>query len=327
MVRHVSHVPARPIWTTALSRPGSGVKPTQRKAIGTACQIRWIRHPPMRNAGLAWWFTGDSQTPPRHCERSEAIHLAACRMDGLPRRFAPRNDGVGALANPACRSRTWLPDSRLPRGHGCRFRDFCWLRRRPCTFHPSPSPSRPPPRFVPCRDPSPRRHPDNHPPPHRAHRVAPPATTASRSTASSPSLNRRPSPTACRSARCRSRAVPRLRPGHRQPRPRPARVRPDLHANSRAPGRPTARRRMRRQRIKMHAAAFARAEKEYGVPPAVIAAFWGLESDFGAELGNLHTLPSLVSLAYDCRRSRDVPEGDHRGAEDHRPRRSLAPPR
>ena len=40
-------------------------------------------------------------------------------------------------------------------------------------------------------------------------------------------------------------------------------------------------------RVKMHAAAFARAEKEYGVPPAVIAAFWGLESSFGAELGNL----------------------------------------
>lgn len=56
-------------------------------------------------------------------------------------------------------------------------------------------------------------------------------------------------------------------------------------------------------RIKMHAAAFARAEKEYGVPPAVIAAFWGLESSFGAELGNLSTLRSLVSLAYDCRRS------------------------
>src|SRR4051794_35229135 len=56
-------------------------------------------------------------------------------------------------------------------------------------------------------------------------------------------------------------------------------------------------------RIKMHAAAFSRAEKEYGVPPAVIAAFWGVESSFGAELGKLHTLPSLVSLAYDCRRS------------------------
>jgi lytic murein transglycosylase len=56
-------------------------------------------------------------------------------------------------------------------------------------------------------------------------------------------------------------------------------------------------------RVRMYAAAFNRAEKEYGVPPAVIAAFWGLESSFGAELGNLHTLPSLVSLAYDCRRS------------------------
>jgi lytic murein transglycosylase len=56
-------------------------------------------------------------------------------------------------------------------------------------------------------------------------------------------------------------------------------------------------------RIKTYAAAFARAEKEYGVPPAVIAAFWGLESDFGADIGHLPTLRSLVSLAYDCRRS------------------------
>ncbi|WP_414645944.1 lytic murein transglycosylase [Bradyrhizobium sp. 26S5] len=57
------------------------------------------------------------------------------------------------------------------------------------------------------------------------------------------------------------------------------------------------------QYIKTYAAAFARAEKEYGVPPAVIAAFWGLESDFGVQMGNLPTLKSLVSLAYDCRRS------------------------
>jgi lytic murein transglycosylase len=56
-------------------------------------------------------------------------------------------------------------------------------------------------------------------------------------------------------------------------------------------------------RIKTYAAAFARAEKEYGVPPAVVAAFWGLESDFGANMGKLPTLRSLVSLAYDCRRS------------------------
>lgn len=57
------------------------------------------------------------------------------------------------------------------------------------------------------------------------------------------------------------------------------------------------------QLIKTYAAAFARAEKEYGVPPAVIAAFWALESDFGAVQGKLSTLRSLVSLAYDCRRA------------------------
>src|SRR5258706_3233323 len=52
-------------------------------------------------------------------------------------------------------------------------------------------------------------------------------------------------------------------------------------------------------RIKAHAAAFARAENEYGVPPAVIAAFWGLGSDFGANMGSLPTLRSPGLLAYD----------------------------
>lgn len=57
------------------------------------------------------------------------------------------------------------------------------------------------------------------------------------------------------------------------------------------------------QLIRQHAQAFARAEKEFGVPPAVIAAFWALESDFGAVQGKLPIMRSLVSLAYDCRRS------------------------
>jgi len=55
--------------------------------------------------------------------------------------------------------------------------------------------------------------------------------------------------------------------------------------------------------IKKHAATFARAEQQYGVPPAVIAGFWGLESDFGANMGKDQALRSIVSLAYDCRRS------------------------
>jgi lytic murein transglycosylase len=57
------------------------------------------------------------------------------------------------------------------------------------------------------------------------------------------------------------------------------------------------------QLIRTYAQAFSRAEKEYGVPPAVITAFWALESDFGAVQGKLSTLRSLVSLAYDCRRA------------------------
>jgi lytic murein transglycosylase len=57
------------------------------------------------------------------------------------------------------------------------------------------------------------------------------------------------------------------------------------------------------QKIKQYANAFARAEREYGVPSAVIAAFWGLETDFGGNSGKLPILKSLATLAYDCRRA------------------------
>src|ERR1700681_3171514 len=55
--------------------------------------------------------------------------------------------------------------------------------------------------------------------------------------------------------------------------------------------------------IKKYAAIFDRAEKQYGVPAAVITGFWGLESDFGSNMGKDHAIRSLVSLAYDCRRA------------------------
>jgi lytic murein transglycosylase len=54
--------------------------------------------------------------------------------------------------------------------------------------------------------------------------------------------------------------------------------------------------------IHRHAAIFARIEQQYGVPAPVIVAFWGLETDFGANIGNLPTLRSVTTLAYDCRR-------------------------
>jgi lytic murein transglycosylase len=56
-------------------------------------------------------------------------------------------------------------------------------------------------------------------------------------------------------------------------------------------------------KIKTYAPVFARIDQQYGVPAPVIVAFWALESDFGANMGNYHSLPSLASLAYDCRRA------------------------
>jgi lytic murein transglycosylase len=55
--------------------------------------------------------------------------------------------------------------------------------------------------------------------------------------------------------------------------------------------------------IKKYAPVFARIEKQYGVPAPVIVSFWGLESDFGANMGKYPTLSSLATLAYDCRRA------------------------
>ncbi len=57
-----------------------------------------------------------------------------------------------------------------------------------------------------------------------------------------------------------------------------------------------------RAKMKEFADVFARAEQEYGVPPGVIAAFWAMETDFGAVQGNFNTRNALVSLAHDCRR-------------------------
>jgi lytic murein transglycosylase len=56
-------------------------------------------------------------------------------------------------------------------------------------------------------------------------------------------------------------------------------------------------------KIKQHRALFDREEKEFGVPAPVITAFWGLESDFGAGQGKDHSIKSIATLAYDCRRS------------------------
>jgi lytic murein transglycosylase len=56
------------------------------------------------------------------------------------------------------------------------------------------------------------------------------------------------------------------------------------------------------RQLKTHAALFDRIEKQFGVPGPVLTAFWGLETDFGSNLGKLPVMRSLATLAYDCRR-------------------------
>ncbi len=56
------------------------------------------------------------------------------------------------------------------------------------------------------------------------------------------------------------------------------------------------------QLIQQHAAIFQRVQQQYGAPAAVIVAFWGLESDFGLNMGKEQSLKALTTLAYDCRR-------------------------
>ena len=55
-------------------------------------------------------------------------------------------------------------------------------------------------------------------------------------------------------------------------------------------------------RLKKHRALFDEIEGTYGVPGPVITAFWGLETDYGANTGKSPTLNAIASLAYDCRR-------------------------
>ena len=48
---------------------------------------------------------------------------------------------------------------------------------------------------------------------------------------------------------------------------------------------------------------FKKLENKYGIPAEIVAAFWAMETDFGAVQGNFTTMNSLATLAHDCRRS------------------------
>lgn len=56
--------------------------------------------------------------------------------------------------------------------------------------------------------------------------------------------------------------------------------------------------------MRTHRATLDRVEKRFGVPPEIIIAIWGLETNYGADTaGKFSIIRSLATLAYDCRRS------------------------
>ncbi len=59
-----------------------------------------------------------------------------------------------------------------------------------------------------------------------------------------------------------------------------------------------------RELLKKYEAFLNQLELQYGVPKAILIAFWGMETNYGSYQGDIDTLSSLATLAYDGRRAR-----------------------
>ena len=59
-----------------------------------------------------------------------------------------------------------------------------------------------------------------------------------------------------------------------------------------------------RQMLLRHGSLLSRIEQKFGVPPEIVVAIWGLESDFGkGDIGKMPVIRTLATLAHDCRRT------------------------
>ena len=59
-----------------------------------------------------------------------------------------------------------------------------------------------------------------------------------------------------------------------------------------------------RQMMLRHASLLSRIEQQYGVPPQIVVAIWGLKSDFGkGDIGKMPVIRTLMTMAHDCRRT------------------------
>jgi lytic murein transglycosylase len=61
---------------------------------------------------------------------------------------------------------------------------------------------------------------------------------------------------------------------------------------------------MGRQMLQRHGSLLSRIEQQFGVPPQIVVAIWGLESDFGkGDIGKMPVIRTLATMAHDCRRT------------------------
>jgi lytic murein transglycosylase len=59
-----------------------------------------------------------------------------------------------------------------------------------------------------------------------------------------------------------------------------------------------------KSRLQRHAQLLSRVEQQFGVPPHLIVAIWGLETDFGAgDMGKMPVVRVVATMAHDCRRT------------------------
>jgi lytic murein transglycosylase len=59
-----------------------------------------------------------------------------------------------------------------------------------------------------------------------------------------------------------------------------------------------------RAMLQRHASLLSRIEQRFGVPPQIVVAIWGLESDFGGgDIGKMPVVRTLATMAHDCRRT------------------------
>src|SRR3954454_5540074 len=59
-----------------------------------------------------------------------------------------------------------------------------------------------------------------------------------------------------------------------------------------------------RQMLQRHGSLLSRIEKQFGVPPEIVVAIWGVESEFGTwDIGQMPVIRTLATMAHDCRRT------------------------